>query len=65
MVTFHGVDMFYRPMVQGGLIQENENNNFTIPAESWLHGICRNELDGKVYIRWKVFTSKYLEFVHV
>jgi hypothetical protein len=54
------LEKFCRPLVKHGLIQENENNNFTIPADSRLHEICRKELTGKVYIGWKDFSSKYL-----
>jgi hypothetical protein len=51
---------FYKPLVEHGLIQENENNNFTIPPDSRLHEICRTELAGKEFINWKDFSSKYL-----
>lgn len=54
------LERFYRPLVKHRLIVENENNNFTIPAGSRLHKICRKELSGKEYINWKDFTSKYL-----
>jgi hypothetical protein len=47
----------YRPLAESGLIQENENNNFTIPADSRLHDICRTEINGKAYIIWKDFRS--------
>jgi hypothetical protein len=51
------LERFYRPLVKHGFILENENNNFTIPADSKLHDICKKELSGK---DWKDFTSKYL-----
>jgi hypothetical protein len=54
------LERFYRPLVRHRFIVENENNNFTIPADSRLHEICSNELSGKEYINWKDFTSKYL-----
>ena len=56
----HALERFYRPLVEHGLIQENENNNFTIPENSGLHQICRRELTGKVYINWEDFSSQYL-----
>jgi hypothetical protein len=54
------LERFYQPLAKHSFIQENENNNFTIPADSKLHEICRKELTGKEYINWKDFTSKYL-----
>jgi hypothetical protein len=54
------LERIYRPLAESGLIQENENNNFTIPTESKLHKICRIEINGKAYIKWDDFRSRYL-----
>lgn len=51
----HVLERIYRPLAERGLIQENENNNFTIPTNSRLHDICRRELAEKQYIRWEDF----------
>ena len=51
----------YRPLAESGLIQEYENNNFVIPADSRLHDICETEINGKVYIIWENFRSRYLQ----
>jgi hypothetical protein len=48
----HILERTYRPLVERRFIQEYENNNFKIPAESRLHDICRRELSNKQYIQW-------------
>ena len=48
-------DEIYRPLVDAGLMVENENNTFTIPAKSRLHNICREQLRDKSYILWNEF----------
>lgn len=45
----------YRPLVQEGLLVENENNTFTIPQDSPLCEICKEQLTGKSYIEWDEF----------
>jgi hypothetical protein len=47
----------YRPLVQAGLLVENENNTFNIPQDSPLRKICREQLSGKSYIEWDEFTA--------
>jgi hypothetical protein len=47
----------YRPLVQEGLLVENENNTFTIPQDSPLRKICREQLSGKSYIAWDEFMA--------
>ncbi|MGH9984276.1 MAG: hypothetical protein ACRD8W_10005 [Nitrososphaeraceae archaeon] len=47
----------YRPLVQEGLLVENENNTFTIPQHSRLREICGGHLVGKVYIGWDDFMA--------
>lgn len=47
----------YGPLVQEGLLVENENNTFTIPQDSPLRKICREQLSGKSYIEWDEFMA--------
>jgi hypothetical protein len=56
----HTLERIYRPLGKNGLLQENENNNFTIPEDRGLHEICRKELIDKAYIDWDDFSSRYL-----
>lgn len=43
----------YRPLVEEGMLEENENNNYTIPEGSALERICRRELEGgKMFIEF-------------
>jgi hypothetical protein len=44
-------------LVQAGLFVENENNTFTIPQDSPLRKICREQLSGKSYIEWDEFMA--------
>jgi hypothetical protein len=55
------LERIYRPLVEHGLLAEMENNNYKIPKESRLRDICRKEIDGKAYIIWEDFRSKYLQ----
>jgi hypothetical protein len=55
------LEIIYRPLVKHGLLAEMENNNYKIPKESRLRDICRKEIDGKAYIIWEDFCSKYLQ----
>ena len=48
-------DEIYRPLVDAGLMVENENNTFSIPPDSRLRNICRRQLTGKSYILWNEF----------
>jgi hypothetical protein len=40
----HVLERIYRPLVERGLIQEMENNNYNVPEGSRLREICRREL---------------------
>jgi hypothetical protein len=52
-------DEVYRPLVDAGLMVENENNTFTIPTDSRLRNICREQLKDKSYILWNEFWNEY------
>ena len=45
---------------KANLSERVQNNNFVIPEDSRLHGICRTEIDGKAYIEWDDFHSRYI-----
>jgi hypothetical protein len=49
------LERIYRPLIEEGLMVENENNNFIIPHDSRLRDICRRQLSGKTYIKWDDF----------
>lgn len=51
----HVLERIYRPLVELGLIVENENNNYSIPENSRLPDVCRIELGPKKYIKWDDF----------
>jgi hypothetical protein len=48
-------DEIYRPLIETGLMVENENKTFAIPADSRLRNICREQLRDKSYILWNEF----------
>ena len=48
---------FYRPLVQEGLLVENQSDTFTIPQDSLLREICPKEFVGKSYIEWDDFIA--------
>jgi hypothetical protein len=58
----HVLEEIYRPLVELGLIVENENNNFSIPDNSQLRDICRIELGQKKYIKWNDFQQTVQSF---
>jgi hypothetical protein len=46
-------DEIYQPLVDAGLMVENENNTFTIPPDSLLRNICSKQLTkDESYILW-------------
>lgn len=47
----------YRPLVQEGLLVENESDTFTIPQDSLLREMCPKEFVGKAYIEWDDFMA--------
>ena len=51
----HILERVYRPLVDQGVINEYENNNYKISSSSRLHEICRIELSQKSYIKWNDF----------
>jgi hypothetical protein len=55
------LERIYRPLVESGHIREYENNNFVIPEDSKLHKICETEINGKAYINWEDFRSRYIQ----
>jgi len=54
----HVLERIYRPLVDMGLINENENHNFSVPEDSRLRDVCRSELSNKSYIKWADFLQK-------
>lgn len=54
----HVLERIYRPLVDLGLIDEYENNNYGIPEKSRLRNICKEELGPKSYIKWQEFLQK-------
>lgn len=47
----HLLELVYRPIIERGLLVENENNNVTITEK--LPSFCRRELQSKEYIDWQ------------
>jgi hypothetical protein len=46
--------LVYRPLVECGLIVENENNNFTVTDA--FPTLCQRELQSKSYIDWRAIS---------
>ncbi len=57
----HVLERIYRPLVDLGLLVENETNIFSVPSNSRLYNICKSELSRKSDIKWRDFVSRIID----